>query len=117
MYCGIDPKNAEKAEKSLLAELQSCIDGNITDEELSNAKKGMIDDLLITEDSPGAMEAFWLRASIAEDDRTPLEVASEIKKFDSSSLARAAGELKISVTYLLTGLEGDGNERKLLSNS
>lgn len=117
MYCGIDPKNAEKAEKSLLAELQSCIDGNITDEELSNAKKGMIDDLLITEDSPGAMEAFWLRASIAEDDRTPLEVASEIKKFDSSSLARAAGELKVSVTYLLTGLEGDGNERKLLSNS
>lgn len=117
MYCGIDPKNAEKAEKSLLAELRSCIDGNITDDELSNAKKGMIDDLLVTEDSPGAMEAFWLRASIAEDERGPLEVASEIKKIDSQSLARAAGELRLSVTYLLTGLEGDGNERKLLSNA
>lgn len=117
MYCGIDPKNAEKAEKSLLAELCSCINGNITDEELTNAKKGMMDELLITEDSPGAMEAFWLRASIAGDERTPLEVAAEIKKIDSSSLASAAGELKLSVTYLLTGLEGDGNERKLLSNN
>ena len=77
----------------------------------------MIDDLLITEDSPGAMESFWLRASIAEDERGPLEIASEIKKINSQSLAGAAGELKLSVTYLLTGLEGDGNERKLLSNA
>ena len=117
MYCGIDPKNAERAEKSVLAELQNCIDGNITDEEIANAKKGMIDDLVTTEDSVGTMEAFWLRGSLIGDERTPLEIADAIRKIDATGLSAAASALKPSVTYLLTGMEGNGNERKLLSRA
>ena len=117
MYCGIDPKNASRAEKSVLAELKNCIDGNITDEEISNAKKGMVDDLVTTEDSVTTMEAFWLRGSLMGDERTPLEIADAIRKIDATGLSAAATALKPSVTYLLTGLEGDGNERKLLSRA
>lgn len=117
MYCGIDPKNASRAEKSVLAELKNCIDGNITDEEIANAKKGMVDDILTTEDSVGMMEAFWLRGSLMGDERTPLEVADIIRKIDATGLSSAAASLKPSVTYLLTGLEGEGNERKLLSHA
>ncbi len=117
MYCGVDPKNAEIAEKAVLKEFQSCLDGNITDDEITDAKKGMIDDLLTTEDSLSSMESFWLRAALMRDERTPLEVADEIKKMDSAALTSAARELKLSVIYLLTGMEGAENERKLLSNN
>jgi len=116
MYCGIDPKNSERAERAMLAELRNCIDGNITDDEITSAKKGMIDDLVVTEDSLSAMEAFWIRASLLGDERTPFEIVDEIKKIDSTLLSKAAAALVHSVTYLLTGLEGEGNERKLLPN-
>ena len=114
MYAGIDPKNAEIAEKAILREFDKCIHGDITDEEISNAKKGMIDDLLTTEDSLYSMEAFWLRAALLADERPPLEVAAAIKNIDGARLCEAARGFKPSVTYLLTGLEGAKDERKLL---
>ena len=114
MYAGIDPKNAEIAEKAILREFDKCIHGDITDEEISNAKKGMIDDLLTTEDSLYSMEAFWLRATLLSDERPPLEVAAAIKNIDGARLSEAAKSFRPSVTYLLTGLEGAKNERKLL---
>lgn len=114
MYAGIDPKNASVAEKAMLRELEHCVDGNITDEEITNAKKGMIDELLTTEDSIYSMEAFWLRADLLGDERPPLEVAAAIKNIDSDRITSAAKSFKPSVTYLLTGLEGTEDERKLL---
>ncbi len=117
LYCGVDPKNAETAERAVLNEFQNCLDGNITDTEISDAKKGMIDDLLTTEDSLGAMEAFWLRAALKGDERTPIEVAAYIEKFDARMLASAARTLKPSITYILTGMEVGHNERKLLPHS
>lgn len=117
MYCGIDPQNAQIAEDAVMREFHDCISGNITDEEIHDAKKAMIDDFITVEDSLGSMEAFWLRASLIKDERLPDEIISEIKKTDKESLVCAAQKLKLAVTYLLTGLEGNGNERKLLSDN
>ena len=114
MYAGIDPKNASKAEKAILREFKCCVDGDISEEEITNAKKAMIDDLLTTEDSVYAMEAFWLRSSLLGDERTPREVASAIKNADGQKIIDVAKCLVPSVTYLLTGMEGNENERKLL---
>lgn len=115
MYAGIDPKNASRAEKAILRELACCVDGNISEEEITNAKKGMIDDLLTTEDSVYAMEAFWLRSALLCDERAPREIASVIKNIDGQKIIDVAKAFVPSVTYLLTGMEGTGNERKLLS--
>ena len=115
LYCGIDPKNAGIAEEAVLNEFRACLCGNITDDEIADAKKGMIDDLLTVEDSLGSMEAFWLRAALMQNEKTPLEIASDIKKYDTAALVSAAGDLRLSITYLLTGEEGVQNERKLLS--
>ena len=117
MYCGIDPKNAKIAEDAVRAEFSDCVSGNISDEELYDAKKAMVDDFITVEDSFAAMEAFWLRATLIGDERTPAEVVSEIKKTDKESVISAACSLKLSVTYLLTGLESVADERKLLSNN
>ncbi len=114
MYAGIDPKNSSKAEKAILREYHNCLDGNISEEEITNAKKAMIDDLLTTEDSVYAMEGFWLRASLLGDEREPREVAAAIKNTDGEKIIDAAKSFLPSVTYLLTGLEGEKDERKLL---
>jgi len=114
IYAGINPLNAEVAEKALLHEFRNCVDGNISDEEIKIAKKSMIDDLLTTEDSVFAMEAYWLRASLLCDEREPLEVATNIKNIDSNSIVAMAKSFIVSVTYLLAGMEGAENERKLL---
>ncbi len=117
MYCGIDPKNAEKAEREVLLQYQSCVMGDITDEEISNAKKGMMDDLVTVEDSPFSLEAFWLRAALLRDERTPLEIAALIKSIDSTRLKSAAESFSRSIVYLLTGMEVKRNETKLLSDA
>lgn len=114
MYAGIDPKNVEMAKKAMLREFENCVCGNITEEEIKDAKKGMIDDLLTTEDSIYAMEAYWLRATLLGDEREPLEIASEIKSKTYEQIVSAAKQLKMSATYLLTGLEAKSDERKLL---
>ncbi len=115
MYAGIDPKNAEVAEKAIMREFEHCVHGDITDEEISDSKKGMIDSLLTTEDSIFSMEAFWLRASLLGDERTPAEAAAAVKNIDRETLEKTVNSFSLSVVYLLTGLEGEQNERKLLS--
>ncbi len=117
LYCGIDPKNAEKAEREMIAQYKSCVLGDITDEEISNAKKGMIDDLITVEDSPFSLESFWLRGSLLCDERTPLNIAAMIKDISGAKLKNAAEGFKQSIVYLLTGLEGKRNETKLLSDA
>lgn len=114
LYAGVDPKNAEIAEKAMLCEFDNIVYGNITDEELENAKKAMIDDLLTTEDSLYAMEAFWIRGTLLGDEREPLEVAAAIRNISCESVVKSAEGFRASVTYLLTGLEGREDERKLL---
>lgn len=114
MYAGIDPKNSETAKRAMLREFENCVCGNITEEEIKDAKKGMIDDLLTTEDSLYAMEAYWLRATLLGDEREPLEIASAIKCKTYEQIVSAAKQLKMSATYLLTGMEANGDERKLL---
>ena len=114
IYAGIDPKNSEIAKKAMLREFENCTCGNITEEEIKDAKKGMIDDLLTTEDSIYAMEAYWLRATLLGDEREPLEVASAIKNKTYEQIVSAAKSFEMSATYLLTGLEAKENERKLL---
>lgn len=115
MYAGIDPKNADIAEKAIMEEFESCIRGDITDEEISDSKKGMIDSFLTTEDSLFSMEAFWLRASLLGDERTPAEVAAAIKNIDRETVEKTVKSFELSVVYLLTGLEEEKSERKLLS--
>lgn len=114
LYCGIDPKNAEIAEKAMLDEFNNCLIANITDEEIANAKKGMIDDILTVEDSLFSMEAFWTRATLLKDERTPVEIAKYIDALCGEKLSDIARGFKTSVTYLLTGLEGKENAGKLL---
>lgn len=115
MYAGIDPKNALVAEKAIMDEFEHCVHGDITDEEISNAKKGIIDDLLTIEDSIFSMEAFWLRASLLGDGRTPSEAAVSVKNIDEETIAKTVNNFCLSAVYLLTGLEGEKRERKLLS--
>lgn len=114
MYCGIDPKNAEIAENAMLEEFNNCLAGDITDEEIENAKKGMIDDILTVEDSLFSMESFWTRATLLGDERSPSAIAKYINALDGEKLSDVAAGFKMSVTYLLTGMEEKENAGKLL---
>ncbi|MBE6912425.1 MAG: insulinase family protein [Ruminococcaceae bacterium] len=115
MYAGIDPSNADIAEKAVMREFENCVHGNITDEEISDSKKGMIDDLLTTEDSIFSMEAFWLRASLLNDERTPSEAAAAVKNIKREIIEKTVNDFRLSTVYLLTGTEVEKVERKLLS--
>ena len=115
MYAGIDPNNADIAEKAVMREFENCVHGNITDEEISDSKKGMIDGLLTTEDSIFSMEAFWLRASLLNDERTPSEAAAAVKNIKREMIEKTVNDFRLSTVYLLTGTEVEKVERKLLS--
>ena len=114
MYCGIDPKNEMTAEAAMEEQLSACVSGKITDEEIKNAKKSMLDDFATIEDSPFSLERFWLRAAASHDERTPDELSDALRKITRDDIVSCAKGFKRAITYILTGSEGNADETKLL---
>ncbi len=56
---GIDSDKEEITRKEILAQLEDCRNGNITEEELSAAKEALLSTLETVHDSPGAMENYY----------------------------------------------------------
>ena len=56
---GIDSDKEEITRKEILAQLEACRNGEITQDELSAAKEALLSTLETVHDSPGAMENYY----------------------------------------------------------
>ena len=104
---GIDTQTAEATKEAILAQLEACKTGKITEEELTAAKQAILSGLQAVYDSPGAMEGYFSTTAISGHPRTPEGYRAEIQAVTLADVQQAAATLTLHSTFLLKGATHD----------
>lgn len=101
-YAGIDPEMKEKTLSALLQELDKIRAGEVSEEELSDAKKAYASRMKEIEDNPSLLPSYYHMRLESEIAREPLRDAEEIMALTVEDVALAAREVTLDTVYFLT---------------
>ena len=104
---GIEVKDYDRALEEIGRQLQAVKDGDISDEELSAAKLGLMNDLLSAADSAGTLESFWLGQDLLGLEYGPEELAALVEDVTREDVVKAAAGIGCDMVYFLRGSEED----------
>lgn len=102
---GIDNDKDQLVRQQVLAQLAAICRGEISDEELSAAKKSIISGLRGTHDAPGAIEGYYGNAALSGLTLTPAEHIAAIRAVDKTAVMAAAQTLQLDTVYFLKGVQ------------
>jgi predicted Zn-dependent peptidase len=100
---GIDEENEKIARDEILAQLDACREGNITEEELTAAKEAVLSALRTIHDSPGAIEGYYATATLSGQDADPEAHSRAIGNVTAQDVARVAKTLLYHSSFVLKG--------------
>ena len=98
---GIEPKNAEKAEKEILNQLSLIGEGKFTDDEFSATIRGICDTLKTVNDSQGALDTWYSNRIFISPPFTPDEIADKIGSVKREDVIKLARTVSLNTVYLL----------------
>lgn len=103
--CGIETSNYEKAKSAILAELEAMKTGDITEEEMENGKRSLINSFKMVTDSLGGMISWGAVRRLYTDDEisTPEDFAEKVSSITKEQVMEAAVRLTLDTVYLLKG--------------
>ncbi len=103
---GVEPANAKKAEQAILTELRQLAEGEITDEELENARRGLLSGMTSVGDSLSSLEN-WYFGEILRGDKitTPEESAQQLNAVSKEDVRKILSSFRYSLSYLVTAKE------------
>ncbi len=108
---GIEVSNKEKAQNEILAQLESIKQGKITEEELNLAKKSLKNAYSELNDSPAALEGWYLTRRLSGLDDTHDEVCGRFMAVTKEDIVRIAQKIELDTVYFLEGtLTGEGED-------
>ena len=107
---GISFDRFEAARDEILAQLAAMARGEITDEELESARRGVASDLRAMTDSPGELEGFYLAQALDGLDYGPLELAELAEEVTREQIAAIAADAECDMIYFLRGGENAPEE-------
>lgn len=102
---GVDTANYKKAREEILAQLEACKEGQVTEEELLAAGSSLITSLKTGEDSPYQMDDFVLGQEIGGLTYTAGELAEAIGRVTLPELQAAARKVRLDTVFFLKGEE------------
>ena len=104
---GIEPGDAARAEEAILNELADLCTGPITDQELEDCRRGLIDGLEGVEDSLSSLES-WYGMEIIRGGAitTPAQARADLAAVTVDQVRAVLRRFSLSVSYLLTKKEG-----------
>ena len=105
--CGVNPENRDNAYNEILLQLDEMKKGNITPEEITTAKKLIGGALRQVYDSPGAIDGFAFRRTMAGISQTPEETLNKIEAVTYDDIVRVAQCVEPNTVYFLYGEEAD----------
>ncbi len=107
---GIEVANKEKAQNEILAQLDCVKQGDFTDEELELAKKSLKNAYSELDDSPAALEGWYLTRRLAGQSSTPEAVCKEFISVTRDDVIKSANKIKLDTVYFLEGtLKGEAD--------
>ena len=110
VYSGIDFDKFDEAKAEILAQLDDIRHGNVTEEELRNAKTAVITALSMIPDSAGELEGFWLANTVDGIELEPEELASLCEYVSLDDVVSIANSVVLDAVYFLQGNGEDGND-------
>lgn len=105
LSAGIDCKTEETTRKEVLAQLEACRQGEITEEELNAAKQAVMSSLRGVHDSPGAIENYYSTTILSGLRMTPEEYKEKVEQVTLEQVVEAARSLTLHTTYFLEGVQ------------
>lgn len=102
---GVEFDKYETAKAEIFAQLEACKNGDITDQELESARMYLLDTLACSRDSLALMEESCISGLAGDYDRTPEELADELKKLTKEDVVKAAKRVRLDTVFFLKGAE------------
>lgn len=102
---GIDRGKEAQVREEVLAQLDACCRGEITQEELNSAKEALLSSLRGVHDSPGSIESYYSTHQLSGAFRSPQQYMDEIRAVTMDSVVAAAQTVQLHTTYFLKGVE------------
>ena len=100
---GIEVENKETAERAIIEEIEAIKRGEISDEELSSAKKALLSGAKGISDDMAAMTNWWFSQLGWDHLITPEEYTEQINALALSDVSAVASTLKLHTVYFLNG--------------
>ncbi|MFC2950053.1 EF-P 5-aminopentanol modification-associated protein YfmF [Virgibacillus sediminis] len=110
VFSGIAPEDYEKARDIIREQLEAMRKGDFTEEQLSETKELIINQLLETMDHPQGMIELLYQQAAANVERSPQQLIDAVKKVTKQQVVETAGKVKEDTVYLLTSEGGDSRE-------
>lgn len=99
---GIEISDYDRAKQLIREQMQDMKEGRISKEELSHAKKYMINSLLSLKDSVHALTDFYYNQSLRDKKITLDEMARKIEDVECEDIVRVAQDIVPDTVYFLT---------------
>ena len=102
---GIDPADKDQAEQEILKQWNTIAAGDISDEELQQGRRSLVNNLLVTTDSPHAMEDYYLGQAASGNLSLLEDLAAKISHVSKEQVIKAAAAGVWDTLYFLKGAE------------
>ena len=108
---GIEFDKYEAVRDEVLAQLAAMAKGEMSDEELESARKGVASELRAMTDSQGELEGFYLTQALDGLEYGPLELAELVEDVTREQVAAIAADAECDMIYFLKG-DGASDEEE-----
>lgn len=102
---GIDSHQKDRVVQEVMAQLDACRAGEITEAELEAAKQAMFSSIRSIHDTPGSIEGFYGSSALSGMSLTPEEYRKAVADTTVADVAEAARTVELHTTYFLKGVQ------------
>lgn len=108
---GIEPENAEKAEREILNQLNKIGAGEFSENDFNATIRGICDTLKTLNDSVSSLDTWYSNRIFVQTTFTPDEVSDKIQSVNREEVARAARNVTLNTVYLLLPKQAKKGEK------
>ena len=102
---GMEHSKAQTVEKEILHQLEECQKGNITLQELENARQALLSALRGTPDSAASIENYFATAALSGLNLTLQQYMEQVEQVTVEKLAELAKKVQLHSVFLLKGVQ------------
>ncbi len=101
---GIENAKYEQALAEIRRQLEDLCNGGLTQEELDDARRTIINNVRSMQDSPLSLEQYWQRQSIAGATQTPDELIAQLERVQRGQVMAAGRHVTLDLVYFMKGV-------------